>query len=246
MPAKVKWIAQAFISGILLLSVAGCGGFQLRQSATSTPTSKATKAAPTTAAAGAPTPPAAPTPVPAAPTPEVRQVGGLSVGGTAIVPAGNLLNVRTEAKTSANKVGTLEPGTKVSIKGGPQQADNYTWWQVDNGSGVSGWVAAGPVESPWLVPEQAQATAASGPKLLTRPVKLGDRVQVTSAKYLTVRVGAGINTEAVARVVPGTQFTIRSGPVRQDNFNWWQVEGDQVNGWAAEGDETDRWLSAIE
>jgi hypothetical protein len=50
----------------------------------------------------------------------------------------------------------------------------------------------------------------------------------------------------VARSLPGTQFTVRGGPVRQDNYLWWQLEGEQVKGWAAEGEEGDRWLTPVE
>jgi hypothetical protein len=73
-------------------------------------------------------------------------------------------------------------------------------------------------------------------------------VQVTTeeGKMLTLREAAGTGSAPVARALPGTQFTVRSGPVRQDGYLWWEVEGEQVKGWAAEGEEGDRWLTPVE
>jgi hypothetical protein len=90
--------------------------------------------------------------------------------------------------------------------------------------------------------------AEGGGNLVNRAVKLGDRVQVTTAgnQLLTVRETPGKNAQLAARVLKGTQFTVRGGPTTQDSFVWWQLEGDKVSGWAAEGDGTDRWLTPVE
>jgi hypothetical protein len=174
---------------------------------------------------------------------------GLAVGATAKVNAAGGLNVREQASRNAKQVGKLNSGAVVTLIGGPTTADGYTWWQMDNGSGLQGWVAAGTASDPWLLPQEATSTGTGGAgRLVNRPIELGDRVQVTTQgnQVLTVRDGAGLGGTAIARVVAGTEFIVRGGPVRENEMLWWQLEGDEVNGWAAEGQGEDRWLTPVE
>ena len=181
-------------------------------------------------------------------TPTSIPAPGLAVGQTARVAASGGLNVRDQAATTGNQVGKLNADAVVKVIGGPVQGENYTWWQIDDGAGVVGWVAAGTLEDKWLAPDAGAGPATGGGELSNRAVRLGDRVQVTTeeGKVLTVREAAGIDATAVARVLPGTQFVVRGGPVRLDGFLWWQLEGEEVKGWAAEGQEGDRWLTPVE
>ena len=238
--------------GMLVLASLACGGFQVRVTPTvgPTPAAPAATAPPTTAATPTPTTAAqavAPTPT-ALPTPTSIPAPGLAVGQTARVAASGGLNVRDQAATTGNKVGKLNADAVVKVIGGPVQGENYTWWQIDDGAGVVGWVAAGTLEDKWLAPDVGAGPAVGGGELSNRAVRLGDRVQVTTeeGKVLTVREAAGIDATAVARVLPGTQFVVRGGPVRLDGFLWWQLEGEEVKGWAAEGQEGDRWLTPVE
>lgn len=248
---------------MLLLAMLACGGFQLRTTPTPTATSSPTALAPTalpTVIVIAPTTPLtgtsdmAPTAT-ITPTAELTTTvtpepqPGLAPGKSARVAASGGLNVRDQASTSGKQLGKLNAGAVVKVRGGPKEAGGYTWWQIDDGAGLVGWVAAGTKEDPWLVPETAVApTAAGGGKLVNRDVKLGDRVQVTTqeGKVLTIREAAGKDAKPIARVLPGTQFVVRGGPVRQDGYLWWQLEGEEINGWAAEGEPGDRWLTPVE
>ncbi len=238
--------------GMLVLAMLACGGFQVRV----TPTVGPTKTPKPTAAlvtqetvAAVPTavrPASSPTPKPQ--TTATPEGAVLAPGKQARVEA-DLVNVRAEAKASANKTGTLLKGAVVTLRGGPVVADNFTWYQVDNGSGVTGWVASGPVDAPWLVPESGTAAPTrSAPHLVERAIKVGDLVQVTTkqGQQLTIRDSAGKNAEAIARVMPGTQFTVKGGPTKADGYTWWQLEGEEVKGWAVEGDSETRWLTALE
>lgn len=240
--------------GMLLLAMLACGGFQVRVTPTPKPTSTPMQE-PTVAAAAqvAPTdtPTAAPTATQTASPTATQAPAGMAAGGKARVAAGGGLNVRDSAKAKGKQVGRLDLNTVVTLLEGPVQADNYAWWKVQSDAGLTGWVAIGPANDPWLVPAagaSATAPAAGGPKLVDRAIKLGDRVQVTTApgQPLTVREAAGRVETAVARVLSGTLFTVRGGPVKQDGLVWWQLEGDAVRGWAAEGDGKDRWLTPVE
>jgi SH3-like domain-containing protein len=253
-----RWLALLPL-GMLFLSMLACGGFQVRVTPTPGPPKPAATAKPPTATTaptatmppivarqGSPTAKAPP----ATATPATKSGSNTLTPGKQARITADLVNVRSEAKSGASKVGTLTSGAVVTVRDGPVSAENFTWYQVDNGSGMTGWIAAGPSDSPWLVPEVGDAAAPtrSGPHLVDRAIKVGDLVQVTTkeGQQLTVRDSAGKNAEAVARVMPGTQFTVRGGPTTVDNYTWWQLEGEEVKGWAVEGDSETRWLTPVE
>lgn len=236
---------------LVLPAMVACGGFQIRVTPAASPSPQVNRAAAGATRTPAPPPTAtvAPTRPPTAtltatPTP----VAGLAPGKSARVSASGGINMRDKPNSAAKLVGRLGADTTVSIKDGPTDADGYTWWLVDDGSGNVGWVAAGTRDDPWLSPEKGSAAATSSGKLVNRAVRLGDRVQVTTqeGKMLTLREAAGTNSAPTARALLGTLFTVRSGPVRQDGYLWWELEGEQVKGWGAEGEEGDRWLTPVE
>lgn len=247
-----RWLALLPM-GVLFLSMLACGGFQVRGTPAPSPTPRVTASAPATSVAQATS---APTPTQASaagstatPAPQAN-AGILTPGGKAKVAA-DLVNVRSEAKAGAAKTGSLPSGTVVTLTGGPVAADDYTWYKVDNGSGVTGWVASGPADSPWIVPEAGSAAVAptpSGPRLVDRAVKAGDRVQVTvqENQELTLRGTAGKDGEAVAKVLAGTQLTVKGGPEQKDGLTWWQIDDEKYKGWVAEGDGETRWLTPVE
>ena len=245
--------------GLLVLAMVACGGFQVRVTPTVAPAPTAEPSAPSGEAL-APTAeptlaPPATAPATAAPVsvetpapPPTTEPTTLAPGRTARVVAGGGLNMRDVASAKGKQIGRLLQGAVVTVVAGPTQADDYAWWQVDNGAGQVGWVAAGTADDPWLVPEQNTGPAQGGGNLVNRAVKLGDRVQVTTEgnQLLSVRETPGKNAALAARVVRGAQFAVRGGPTKQDDLVWWQLEGENVSGWAAEGDGTTRWLMPIE
>ena len=242
---------------MLLLAMLACGGFQVRVTPTPKPTATATeaKAAATspateaTAAASKAEATASPTAT-TAPSPTAAPAG-LAPGAKARVAAGGGLNIRDKASAKGKQVGRLNANVVVTLLDGPTQAENLAWWKIDNGAGLVGWVAAGPANDPWLAPVAPAAAATSAPtapKLVDRPIKLGDRVQVTTdaGQWLTVRDTAGKTATEMAKVKLGTLFTVRGGPIKQDGLTWWELEGEKVKGWAAEGSGQDRWLTPVE
>ncbi|HHX65057.1 MAG TPA: SH3 domain-containing protein [Chloroflexi bacterium] len=65
----------------------------------------------------------------------------LAIGSTAVVSSGGSgLNMRAGAGTGHARVKTLTDGSTVEIIGGPQDANDYTWWQVRDEAGTTGWV----------------------------------------------------------------------------------------------------------
>ncbi len=65
--------------------------------------------------------------------------GSLAEGGTATIA--DDVNMRAEPTTEAEVVLVISAGTTVTITGGSQDADGYTWWPVELEDGTTGWVA---------------------------------------------------------------------------------------------------------
>lgn len=51
------------------------------------------------------------------------------------------LNMRAEASTDSDIVVTLDTGAVLTVLSGPETGENYTWWQVTDDQGNTGWVA---------------------------------------------------------------------------------------------------------
>lgn len=77
--------------------------------------------------------------------------------------------VRTQPSRSADIVGDMMPGTKMTILDGPGCASNWVWWKVRSDDGLVGWTAEGDQSAYWLVPIAggAEPTVAS-----SNPMKL--------------------------------------------------------------------------
>jgi hypothetical protein len=51
------------------------------------------------------------------------------------------LNMRAEASTDSDIVVTLDTGAVLTVTGGPEEGENYVWWNVVDQQGNTGWVA---------------------------------------------------------------------------------------------------------
>ncbi|MGC4191626.1 MAG: SH3 domain-containing protein [Thermomicrobiales bacterium] len=97
----------------------------------------------------APTQPPSPTEPPAEPTATTAtenqatppSTGQIEIGGTVTTNDADI-NMRLDATTSGEIVTTLAQGESLTVIDGPVEADGHTWWQVEDGSGNSGWVVA--------------------------------------------------------------------------------------------------------
>jgi hypothetical protein len=168
----------------------------------------------------------------------------LAAGQQARVTAPAGLNYRDIASTDGELLGQFGTGQLVNILEGPVQADDFTWWQIDDRQGNVGWAADGDGETEWLSPQVGEPLPAN------RPPNVGERVQVTmgSNAQLTIRSLPGTDAPLVTRANPGTEFTVMAGPQSAGGYNWYQIRSDDgtVEGWAAEGEGADRWLSPLE
>ena len=168
----------------------------------------------------------------------------LVAGQPARVVAPFGLNMRASPSAGAALIIQLGLNQRIDVLDGPQTADGYTWWQVDDGLGNVGWVAESDGETEWLNPR------VGGVQPVNRAPRVGDRVIVSTedGQQLTVRGLPGTDGPLVTRINPNSEFTVLAGPQIADGFNWYQVRSDDgtIEGWVADGDEDARWLSPLE
>jgi hypothetical protein len=88
------------------------------------------------------TPVPTPTPSPTfTPTPtEVIVLTDITVEGYVRVVDG--VNFRTEPTVNGQLIRSLADGVVLKVVGGPTDADNFTWWQLQDVDGSIGWAAA--------------------------------------------------------------------------------------------------------
>ena len=244
---------KALLAIVFLVSLAlACGSFAPHPGAEPTPWPTPTLAPPT----ATPTPPPQQKPATAVavnaasvqtPTPTVAPSptppGNVVVGQKARIVARTGLNIRQEPSTDAARSGRYGAGVLVTVTGGPIYADGFVWWQVDDGAGQAGWVAAGDQSDLWVNGDIGE------PRPVNRPVRLGDVVSVSvrPGLALAIRYEPGQSALTARHVTRGTLLDVIGGPVTSDGYRWWHVSrADGLTGWAAEADAETRWLSPLE
>ncbi len=85
-----------------------------------------------------PTPPSIVTPAGGA----TAEAEGLGIGAEVKVDASAGLNMRAGAGTGHARIKTLANGTLLEVIGGPKDANGFTWWQVRDPAGATGWVVS--------------------------------------------------------------------------------------------------------
>jgi hypothetical protein len=66
---------------------------------------------------------------------------------------GDGLNIRSSPSTAAQILATVPQGTALTVLGGPQAANGFTWWNVQTPGGVAGWAAGQFLAKPSPEPE---------------------------------------------------------------------------------------------
>ncbi len=206
-----------------------------------------------TAPATEPTATLIPTPETTEPTEtESTAVGanGLGIGVAAFISAPNGLNLRGQPTTSGAQVTRLNTDTRVSILAGPEEADGYTWWRLDDGDGNIGWAAERDNDTEWISPVGGIATSGANNSDTTDSddsASSGGRVRVTVAE-LSVRAQPSTESTLITRVREGATFSVVDGPREGNGYTWLRIRsGDgAIEGWAADGGGGVTWLTPIE
>jgi quercetin dioxygenase-like cupin family protein/uncharacterized protein YgiM (DUF1202 family) len=183
------------------------------------------------------------TPVEAPPEEEVITEIGI---GAVVVTTTDSLNLRAEPSTSADPVDQLDAGVELTIVDGPQEADEFTWWQVevnDSDGPVTGWVAEEFISLPDAsaevteTPTDAAATPESGtPEAATDEEFAEGDVVVINDDNVRIRSEATTDSEPVDAFPLGTELTVTGAPEEANDIVWYPVtlvENDSISGWVA-------------
>lgn len=183
---------------------------------------------------------------------EVEAFAEIAIGAPVVTNTGSV-NVRADPTVSAEAVDQLDEGVELTVIGGPEEADDFTWWQVEvTGSEgpTQGWLAAdfielvgGPETTPTAEPDAAPPVISSEPSpdaatpeaAVAQEFAAGDIVALTDDN-VRVRSDSSVNAEPIDVFSAGTQFEVTGESVSADEYVWYPVtlvEDDSMSGWVA-------------
>lgn len=140
-------------------------------------------------------------------------------------------------KTDEDIVADIAAGTPVVIAGGPEYADDLTWWQVRTADAadkpVAGWMAE---SAPGGIPVLG--------KWSDEPLPVFAKGQVISVGPVSIRARRTPGNQdkpdddVLGEFPPVTSLTILDGPSERDGTPWWKVTGiglyGELLGWVAQ------------
>lgn len=236
-PVRGLWLLL-----LLVLPALACGRFEPPPAATPPPATATPVSTPTRATTRTPTPTHTPPPA-SAPTatftPTAVPGEALVAGQPARIVAPQGVNIRSEPRTGARRLGRLGTGVRVTVQEGPVEADGYRWWKVVDSAGTAGWIADGDGQTTWLTPKIGE------PRPVDRAVQPTDKVIVTLTG-VALRAFPGTGTTLLREMPAGVQLTLVEGPVDADGLRWWHVRNDTYDGWSAERSSRERLLAPVE
>lgn len=188
------------------------------------------------------TAPTAPEETPAADaTPSDGTSGDTSEGlaaGTVVTALDDNVNIRESASIEADVVEQVAAGVELTIISGPEEADDFTWYEVEIiSSGVTGWVAenfisTGEAAAVEGTPEATEEADASGTPAAVVDFAEGDAVVVNDTS-VRIRAEASTEGEVIDTLEDGQALTIIGGPEDADDYTWYEVESEDgaISGW---------------
>lgn len=177
----------------------------------------------------------------------------LGVGAT-VVTNTDTVNLREEPTTSADGVDQLGEGIELEIIAGPEEADDFTWYQVevvDTDGPTTGWIVDEFIALPGAGSDAAASatpeTGTDGPPVAgeqntpdasadDETFAEGDTV-ITNDENVRVRDAASNGGDIVEAFPTGTEFVITGAPEEADGFVWYPVravDDESVTGWIVE------------
>ena len=158
-----------------------------------------------------------------------------------------LLNLRENPTTSSRVLTTLTEGTMLTFLGGMQNANGYTWYEVETAT-HQGWIASDyvavvlptvtptPTRTHTPAPTATRTPTPTATATTTRTsdseIRTGDTVRIT-ASLLNLRSGAGTNTSIIRTIPLGTTGTVMAGPQNGSGYAWFQIQTSLGIGWVA-------------
>lgn len=164
------------------------------------------------------------------------------------------VNLREEPTTNADGVDQLGEGIELEIVAGPEEADDFTWYQVEvvgTEGPTTGWVVDEFIALPGTEADAATAGTPEGrpdePPMAgaqNTPEAAGDDetfaegdTVVTNDDNVRVRDAASSGGDIVEAFPADTEFVITGEPEEADGFVWYPVQAaddESITGWIAD------------
>lgn len=137
------------------------------------------------------------------------------------------LLLRAQPTLDAEALQALSEGTQLQVFGGPEQAEGYTWYEVEvlgTDESVTGW-------------------AATSAAFVDQAVGAGDEEfafesnLTTATENLRLRAQPTVDAETLQTLAQGTELQVISGPEQAEGYTWYEVDvlgtDETVTGWVA-------------
>ena len=129
-------------------------------------------------------------------------------------------NIRKEASTTSEAVGSVQSGNTVTINSEVQGSDGKTWYQVTTSGGVSGYIRSDLVQKS----SDGGSTGATG----INPTVEVTQVQptgasITGGENVRVRPDASTSGNFITTVSNGTAVTVKGKATGTDGYVWYLV-----------------------
>ena len=169
--------------------------------------------------------------------------------GAGVVTTTDSLNVRAEPSVEADAVEQIDAGVALTIIGGPEDADDFTWWEIaidDSEGPVTGWVVNDFIALPGAAEAAPAATAESDgtteatpdagtPEAVAVDFAEGDIVAIND-DGVRLRGEASVNAQPIDVFDLGAEFVVTGESTDADDFTWYPVtlvDDDTVTGFVA-------------
>lgn len=174
--------------------------------------------------------------------------------GATVVTNTDTVNLREEPSTDADGVDQLGEGVELEIIAGPEEGDDFTWYQVKvvgTDGPTTGWVAAEFITLTGTEPDAADTgtpeAATDGAPVAgaqNTPEAAGDDetfaegdTVITNDENVRVRDAASSGADIVEAFPADTEFVIIGAPEEADGFVWYPVQAsddETITGWIVE------------
>ncbi len=184
-----------------------------------------------------------------APLPRMRP------GMSGVVLPGDPNTIRPQPN-SGTRLGTIPADGEFSVIGGPSCGSSGRVWYQVNYNGVVGWTAEGEGSTYWLRPANGVPPFVPPPN--NPPINTTCTLAPRLASGFTGMVVPGLpnalrnqpgleqsGSTVIGNLQQGAIFTVLSGPVCRDGYNWYQVTAGGATGWTAEGENGVYWLDPL-
>lgn len=138
-------------------------------------------------------------------------------------------NIRAEANTTSEVIGSTEKGKTVDIVGAVKDASGTVWYKVPNGNNTYGYIRSDLIETSDTIEITTASTASSNSNESTAkpaetvPTPIEEKQAAVSVEKAVVRTGASKQHDSIISLPKGTGVTLVGEASDGSGNKWYQI-----------------------